>query len=85
MIEGRMDSFSKGFEVTREYVEALMNYGKEKLVKWYAVEDDQGTAEERVGKSINFEDAEEILLKYRKDGIGPAAVREIMENGTIEV
>ena len=76
---------TREFFVYPDYIDALMDNGKERLVQWYQVKGGGLEVSERIGLMISIDEAESLLMKYRKNGIGPSQVRDLIEGGAVEV
>ena len=73
------------FCITREFTEAIFFSGHKRICEWYPKADGNTDIEDRIGMCINFEEAESIIMKYRKGGIGPKEIKLILDNGVCEI
>lgn len=76
---------TREFFIHKDYLNSLMRSGCKRIFEWYPAENLGNDIYDRIGMHIGFEDAESILLKYRKNGIGPDEVSRIMAEGEIIV
>jgi len=73
------------YYVCREYIDALMRSGHKRLLDWYSGGEPVKDVYERIGMHIGYDEAESILIKYRKNGVGPQEVQNILELGEIQL
>ena len=76
---------TREFYVYRGFIEALMRSGVKRLVEWYPHENGGKNPDDRIGMYISFDAAENLLMKYRKSGVGPQQVHDLLEAGAVQL
>jgi hypothetical protein len=80
---------NREFFITAEYLAGLNRNGQTELLRWLPLYDGEGRLDREVahreGKYVDYGEAEELLYRCRKNGVGPGAVQRIMVSGMVEV